>query len=137
MSIMVGEATPHLEIFDMLTSVRFYRDVLGFTLAATSGSGDDCGWALLRLGGSSLMLNTAYDDGERPPDPDPARVAAHRDTTIYFSCSNVDEAYEYLRSKGLDVGKPRIAYYGMKQLYVADPDGFMLCFQCPAAKDVG
>jgi catechol 2,3-dioxygenase-like lactoylglutathione lyase family enzyme len=49
---MVGDATPLLEIFDMPTSVKFYRDVLGFSVAATSNSGHDYTWALLRLGGS-------------------------------------------------------------------------------------
>jgi hypothetical protein len=80
------------------------------------------------------MLNTAYDQGERPPKPDPARVAAHRDTAIFFDCSNVDETCALLLSRGVDVGKPQVRDYGMKQLYVTDPDGFVLCFQCPASK---
>ena len=31
--------------------------------------------------------------------------------------------------KGIDVQEPTIAHYGMKQLYVSDPDGYLLCFQ--------
>ena len=33
---------------------------------------------------------------------------------------------------GVNVKEPRVAPYGMKQLYVTDPDGYVLCFQWPA-----
>jgi hypothetical protein len=67
-----------------------------------------------------LMLNTAYEADERPAVPDST-----------FACPNLDEAYEYLRSKGVAVGKPMIRDYGMKQLTVIDRDGCGLCFQHP------
>jgi glyoxylase I family protein len=55
------------------------------------------------------MLNTAYDHGERPAEPDPARVAAHRDTAIYFGCSDVDAAYRHLRERNISVKPPEVA----------------------------
>lgn len=130
MAIDVRGLAPLLQVFDMPTSIAFYRDVLGFEVVATSQPGKErFGWALLRLNGLELMLNTAYEDDERPPAPDPARVAAHNDTSIYFSCPDVDAAYADLRKRGVKVKEPRIAPYGMKQLYVSDPDGYELCFQ--------
>jgi glyoxylase I family protein len=75
------------------------------------------------------MLNTAYDEGVRPPCPDPARIDAHRDVALYFGCPDVDGAYAQLRAQGLNVGEPKVARYGMKQLYLTDPDGYLLCFQ--------
>lgn len=83
-------------------------------------------------GGAKLMLNTAYDDGERPPAPDPVRIASHSDTALYFGCENVDQVYAYLRSKNWNVKEPSTARYGMRQMYLKDPDGFELCFQHPA-----
>jgi catechol 2,3-dioxygenase-like lactoylglutathione lyase family enzyme len=132
MLIDIRGLVPLVQVFDMPTSLRFYRDVLGFEVANTSGPGDDCGWALLKRGGAELMLNTAYDSDERPASPEPARVASHSDTALYFGCPDVDGAYVHLRDKGLDVKAPAVAYYGMKQLYVKDPDGYELCFQWPA-----
>ena len=122
---------PLIQVFDMPTSVRFYRDVLGFEIVghAPLRGPDEFGWCWLRLGETELMLNTAYDYGERPAAPDPARVAAHGDTCNYIGCPDVDAAYEFLRGKGLDVKKPHVTHYGMKQLYLADPDGFGICFQ--------
>lgn len=129
MTLEIEGCVPLLEVFDMGTSVAFYRDVLGFDVVATSGPLPDCGWALLRKDGTEVMLNTAYDEGERPPAPDPARVAAHRDTALFFGCRDVDGAHAHLASKGLRVDPPVTQSYGMRQLYVTDPDGYNLCFQ--------
>jgi catechol 2,3-dioxygenase-like lactoylglutathione lyase family enzyme len=132
MPIQVQDLTPLIQVFDMPTSVAFYRDVIGFEIVMQSQPGDHFDWALLKLGDAALMLNTAYESDQRPPAPDPARRAGHADTTLYFYCPNVDETYEYLRAKGLAVKKPVVRDYGMKQLTVTDPDGYDLCFQCRA-----
>jgi len=63
MSVDVSGMAPMLSVFDMQTSISFYRDVLGFEIVSTSKDADD---------------------------------------------------------------------FGMKQLYVNDPDGYSLCFQWPA-----
>jgi glyoxylase I family protein len=126
---------PLLAVFDMKASVRFYRDVLGFELASTSAPGDDFGWALLRRGGAELMLNVTDHDGADPSAPDPARIAAHRDTALFFGCPDVDAAYAHLRAHGIDAEEPFVQGYGMKQMYVKDPDGYTLCFQWPASRE--
>jgi glyoxylase I family protein len=113
---------PLLQVFDMPTSIHFYRDILGFEVVNTSGPGEDVGWVLLRLHGVELMLNTAYESDQRPPAPDPNRVLGHGDTGLYFGCPDVEQAYVQLRIKGLDVEEPVIRTYGMKQLNVTDPE---------------
>jgi len=79
-----------------------------------------------------ILMLTIYDDDERPATPNPANHSVHQDTCLYFLSPDPDAAYEFLRSKGLQIDPPTIAYYGMKQLYVRDPDGYTLCFQCQA-----
>ena len=130
MAIEVRGLAPLLSVFDMASSLRFYCGGLGFEMAANDGkAAPNFDWALLRLNGSELMLNTAYEADERPAAPDPARIAAHEDTVIYFGCPDVDGAYAHLREKGIAAQEPKVAPYGMKQLYVTDPDGYSLCFQ--------
>lgn len=129
MAIEVRGLSPLLEVFDMPTSLAFYRDKIGFRITGDSGQGDESGWVMLQLGDSTIMLNTAFDEGERPDAPDPARIAAHRDTCIYFGCPDPDAAYEHLLANGIEAKPPQVAPYGMKQLYVTDPDGYNLCFQ--------
>lgn len=131
--IAIRGLCPLLQVFDMPTSLPFYRDVLGFSEVSKSGSGDDVHWAWLRHGAAEVMLNTAYDDGQRPAAADPARVAAHADTGLFMSCEDLDGAYAYLVSQGVTARPPRIAPYGMTQLFAIDPDGYELCFQWPLA----
>ena len=135
MALDVRGLTPLLQVYAMPTAVRFYRDVLGFQLENTSPRlGEDrFHWALLRLGNAELMLNTAYEfDDDRPPEPDHARSAAHNDTGLFFGCPDVDAAYQELRGKGVTLKRPLVTGYGMKEMYVRDPDGYALCFQWSA-----
>jgi catechol 2,3-dioxygenase-like lactoylglutathione lyase family enzyme len=133
MPIEVTGVTALLQVFDMPTSVRFYRDILGFeVMDTTEREGDQFDWGWIRLNDTRLMLNSAYEQDERPAQPDPARIRAHRDICLYFRCPDVDAAYRHLRDHGVDVKEPEVAPYGMKQLYVTDPDGYCLCFQWPA-----
>lgn len=135
MPIDVRGLAPMLQVFDMPTSLKFYCQGLGFEVVANDGRpAPHFDWVLLRLNGSELMLNTAYEEANRPPVPDPVRIAAHEDASIYFGCPDVDGACSYLQERGIKSEKPRIAWYGMKQLHVTDPDGFVLCFQWPAEK---
>ena len=130
-TIGLENMTPLLQVFDMARSVAFYRDLLGFALIAQSRSGEEFGWCLLRRDKIELMLNTAYDLGERPEAPDPARVLAHRDTALFFLCPDVDAAYRALRDAGLAMDPPWTAPYGMRQLSFPDPDGYEICLQWP------
>jgi glyoxylase I family protein len=123
---------PLLQIYDMPTSVRFYRDALGFEIVSTSPRlGDDYfHWVWLRLGNAELMLNDIYESNDqRPPEPDRRRAAAHGDTVLFFGCPDVEAAYEELRAKGLAVTQPVVTRHGMKQMNLIDPDGYELCFQ--------
>ena len=87
---------------------------------------------MLRRGATTIMLNTAYDEGERPPAPDAARFAAHSDTALFFGCLNVDTLYNQLFPLGINVlEKPNTTAYNMRRFTIADPDGYNLSFQGP------
>jgi catechol 2,3-dioxygenase-like lactoylglutathione lyase family enzyme len=127
---------PLLSVFDMPKSIHFYRDLLGFEIVGTGrafrGNRDDTGWCWLRLNGAELMLNSAYDPEDQPAMPAEQQFTNHGDVCLYFGCPDPDAAYAYLKEKGIDAKEPKIANYGMKQLYFSDPDGYGLCFQCKA-----
>jgi glyoxylase I family protein len=132
MSLKIDGCVTMLEVFDMPTSVAFYRDVLGFQIVNQSQPGDDFGWGHLKLDEVELMLNTAYEGPERPPAPDPARVRAHGDTALFFGCRDLDAAYAHFRARGIELQEPVVAGYGMKQLWLKDPDGYTICLQWPS-----
>lgn len=129
--------TPLLQVHDMPRAVAFYCGKLGFEVVEHSpevetGEGRFFHWCRLRRDDAQFMLNTAYDSDERPPERDEARWAGHGHTVLFIGCPELDELCAELRSKGLDVAPPQTATYGMRQVEVTDPDGYELCFQCPA-----
>jgi glyoxylase I family protein len=136
MSLKLTGLTPLIQVYDMPKAIRFYCDALGFEVVSSSPEidapeGKYFHWAWLRFGNAELMLNTAYDAGERSEVRDAARWGGHADIILFIGCDDLEEAYAYLTSKGLEVALPAVAPYGMKQLHIRDPDGYELCFQTP------
>ena len=76
MTLRIGAFATLLQVFDMPTSLAFYRDVLGFEVESEVPDDGQCDWVLLTLHGSELMLNTAYESDQRPEARDPMRIAA-------------------------------------------------------------
>jgi len=137
MPIKVQGLCPLIQVYDMPLSVAFYTKVLGFELeqhSARYATRDDIElfhWCLLRVGNSQLMLNTAYEERERPAQRDAARQAWHSDTTIFFDCHDLDAAYEHLQAHGVECPPPATTYYGMRQLSFHDPDGYNIVLHHP------
>ena len=133
MPIQATGVTPLLQVYDMRRSVAFYLDVLGFEVVEQYEPDGHLYWAMLRLGGAVVMLNSRYEDDDPARPAMAPRVPAHEDMTLYFACPDVDAAHEHLSSRGVPVKPPTVTHYQMKQLHITDPDGFPLCFQQPAA----
>lgn len=131
MSLRIGGFATLLQVFDMPTSLVFYRDVLGFEVVSEVPDDLRCDWVMLKLHGCELMLNTAYEADDRPSARDSIRVASHADTALFFDCEDVDAAYRALRERGVPAKAPIVTSYGMKQLYLHDPDGYEICLQHP------
>ncbi len=126
--------TPLIGVFDMPTALAFYRDSLGFEVVSASPQvetpeGRFSHWVWLRRDGAELMLNTAYDAGERPAARDGPREAGHGDTCLYIGCADLDATHADLAARGLAVTPPARAPYGLRRFSLRDPDGFELVFQ--------
>ena len=125
--------TPYFEVFDMIASVAFYRDKLGFELIFASPEVDTAEgrfshFVRLRFGRSDIFLNTAYDSNERPAVRDEARWRGHSDVALYIECDDVDRLHSHICERGLDVDPPVLTGYGMKGIHLRDPDGYGLHF---------
>jgi uncharacterized glyoxalase superfamily protein PhnB len=139
MGIEVRGLAPLLQVFHMPAAIRFYRDMLGFEVTGKSASmsddPDDVNWVMLQLNDAVVMLNTAYDPDDTPAIPDAARWSGHQDTGLFISCPDVDAAYKFLKDKGVQCDPPQVAWYGMKQLGITDPDGYGITFQWQATPE--
>jgi glyoxylase I family protein len=129
MTVETQGMTTLIQVFDMQKSLEFYCGILGFELQHKAGPANDIGWAMLKLNEVYLMLNTQYEMHDRPQNQDPDRIKAHSDTCFYFMCLDPDAIYDQIIQNGIAAERPKIAPYGMKQLYFLDPDGYSICFQ--------
>jgi len=123
---IIRELWPLLDVTDIKRSVAFYRDQLAFAVVADDAEpGGQMGWCRLVRGGASLMLQGPAEENDVPVKP------RGRGVCFYFVCDDADAMYKELSSRGMQLKKPKVAYYGMKQLYLSDPDGYEICFESP------
>lgn len=133
----VTSLTPYVEVFDMIASVGFYRDTLGFDVLFASPEvetleGRFSHFVRLGRGHAEIMLNTAYDSNERPPARSEARWAGCRHIQFYIDCDDVLGLHAEVIGRGSDATAPASTGYGYLAFSVSDPDGYRLIFHQPA-----
>jgi uncharacterized glyoxalase superfamily protein PhnB len=121
----VAELVPLLFVDDAARSAAFYRDTLGFEMTGSWEPGGKLTWCRMRRGGAVLMLQQACLEEDGPAE------GRGRGVEFFFTCDDADAVYAELTANGLKLHKPTVAFYGMKQLFLKDPDGYHLCFQNP------
>ena len=71
-AIEIRDGCTLISVWDMPTSVRFYRELLGFEIVqrsptyATENGEELFHWCMMKSNAACLMLNTDYDEGQRP-----------------------------------------------------------------------
>lgn len=116
---------PLLDVANLERSIAFWRDKLGFSLVAHDGGPHrPMGWCRLERDGVSVMLQGGGDHEQRAAAPG-------RGVCLYFVCEDAAAIHAELMGRGLTLPPPKVAYYGMKQLYVPEPDGYAICFESP------
>lgn len=120
----IHELVPLLFVADIARSLRFYRESLGFELVDAWEPGGKLAWCRVQRGGAAVMLQQATEEDE------PATGRGHG-VGFFFHCDDADAEYARFCASGLEPDPPAIAFFGMKQLFVKDPDGYQLCFQNP------
>jgi uncharacterized glyoxalase superfamily protein PhnB len=121
-SATIQDLIPLLFVEDMDGSLAFYRDQLGFDVAEKWEPEGKIAWCRLVRGGATLMLQEACEE-------DGPAAGRGRGVGFFFHCDDADTVHIELCAKGLLLDPPTTAFYGMKQLFFKDPDGYELCFQ--------
>ncbi len=121
---VVKGLTPLLFVDDINRSLAFYTNLLGFELKQKWEPEGKLAWCLIARGGAELMLQQACEE-------DGLAAGRGRGVGFYFACNDADAMHAEFLANGLTLDPPKVAFYGMKQLFVKDPDGYELCFQNP------
>ena len=106
---------------DLLRSVAWYRDVLGFTVDSIRERDATPAAASVRSGAAKLFLN--QDDGGRGWE----RTKGEGVSITFDTAQSVDAIAERIKSTGWTLAmEPADMPWGVRMLRVVDPDGYRL-----------
>jgi catechol 2,3-dioxygenase-like lactoylglutathione lyase family enzyme len=122
-------AVPQFAVPDLVQTVEYYRDVLGFQIA---GYWD--GEVVLSSGSSSSVFAIVWRDQvqvffNRAAEPDVRTDRTADAPDVYLRVVGIDQLAEEFRSRGADiVDGPEDRVYGQRELVAKDCNGLILCF---------
>lgn len=116
----IQASCPHFFVTDLERSVRFYVDVLGFD--EPQRWGEPPVFAMPARDGFVIMLNEAGPEKVNPN----GRIDCW---DAYFWVDAIGDLWQRVEGTSHVAHPPEIrALYGMKELGVKDPDGYMIVF---------
>lgn len=126
-----------LVVDDHETALRFYRDVLGFTVAQDI-THEGFRWLSVSTPTQPDVEITIQSVGMYPGCSDEDRVAMDTllakglMTPLIFRCDDVDALFDHVQAAGAEVlQEPQDQFYGVRDCAVRDPAGNMLRFTQP------
>ena len=121
--MIVQSCRPLLNVSDIETSLRFWRDLIGFNEEQRFDRDGRALFVSLRSGDAQLMLNA------HGGDPRARRARPHyTEAVLYLAVDSVHALARQLRAKGLDVPEPASQAYGLDEFTLRDPDGYEIAF---------
>ncbi len=113
---------PMLNVANVEKSIAFYQDALDFDVLNHDEHDGRLQWAMVKSGNTELMF--AHCDASQGI----LIPAKKEDLVLYFYPDDVDALHASLKDKGYPVSDLRVAFYGMKECDLTDPDGYQLSF---------
>ena len=106
-----------LEVNNLADSLEFYSDVLGFEIESSNDQADP---PIASLKSGSLRITVVQQ----------VETMLKRGRGVHFvlGVDDVDNFYERLNSRNVDVGEPRDEGWGGRFVNLQDPDGYRLFF---------
>jgi len=117
MTKLTGLDLLFLEVNNLRDSVEFYRERLGFELLTLTEEAEPP-MATLRAGKLRVMLAEQLLTMAR----------RGRGVHLFFGVTDVDDYYEQLQARGLDVAAPGDEGWGGRFVTLEDPDHYRLFF---------
>ncbi|TWT40232.1 VOC family protein [Botrimarina hoheduenensis] len=118
----MNRIVPMLPVSNMPASVAYYEK-LGFSVEQRN---DEWRWALLRCGDCQLMVDESINIAPHAP----------RAGVLYLYPEDLAAYHHQVRANGVSVADLDVAFYGMTEFRIEDPDGNRLWIGQPAAAEV-
>ncbi len=132
---------PNLGVENIAQTVAYYQEHFGFTLqmvvndkhesANTLDESQNYLWAMIQNGGVTLMLQQQKSLKE---DVGVFFETLGASVSFYIAVENADTLYESLRNS-VEIVKPiQTSWYGQREFYIRDINGYVLGFSSSVTK---
>jgi len=129
----------HFNSRDVSAAVAFYTDVLGFELNNVWPTEGEPQWASVHLNGQTVMVGSMMEIPEGTPGReffqgiyDDHAKAPGGGVLLYVQVDDVDGYHdEIIDNGGEPACEPKDEFYGLRNFFIADPDGYRLAFYQP------
>ena len=118
--VSIVKAVPVLQVADVGVSIKWYREMLGFS-ADPFPESPPHQFAILRHGQTELMLRCGSSNA----------LAAQRqykwDVYLRLGGGQIRQLFARLASHGVVSRRLERMFYGLAEFEIRDPDGYVLC----------
>lgn len=147
---MHNSLIPNLMVHDVNETALFYQNILGFKLVVAVADftaemqednivmelkkGHKLDWANLKLDpedptSAEIMFQSRRSlVADLPELPELKDVAIGASQTLYLRNKDVDAQFNSLKDKVEVVQEPTTKFYGLREWYMKDNNGYVLCF---------
>lgn len=133
----VNKLTPNFEVASIKQTVQFYKDVLGFNLIMAVPESQDGVEQQLSDGKEYVYALVSKDNVElmfQRTDSFKEDIALSGNATIgasvsfYMEVEGINDFYNEIRNKNIKTTELKTAWYGMREFYLHDNNGYILGF---------
>jgi uncharacterized glyoxalase superfamily protein PhnB len=132
-----NKLTPNFEVSNIRETVNFYQSVLGFnlTMAVPESQdgveqkleeGKEYVYALLVKDKVEIMLQRTESFKQDVKLAENLKIGAS--VAFYMEIEGLTELYNAIKDKVKHSTEPKTAWYGMREFYIKDPNGYILGF---------
>jgi len=123
----ITQAIPFFMVYDMIASLKYYIEGLGFTMTNKWVVEDKIRWCSLAIGNSAIMLQEFWREGQHSNVPE---GKLGQGVSICFICKDALQFYDEVIARGIDAAEPFVGN-NMWVTELTDPNGYKLFFESP------
>lgn len=132
-----NKLTPNFEVKDIRETIAFYQSVLGFSLVMavpetqdgieqSLADGKEYVYALVSKDNVEMMFQRI--DSFKKDVLFAKDLSMGASVSFYMEIDGIDTFYEQIKNKGLNPTELKAAWYGMREFYLKDNNGYILGF---------
>ena len=132
-----NKLTPNFEVKNIRKTVEFYQSILGFTLVMavpdtqdgieqSFADGKEYVYALVSKDNVEMMFQRTESFKRDVLFAKDLSMSAS--VSFYMEIDGVDNFYKQIKNKGLNPTELKTAWYGMREFYLTDNNGYILGF---------